>query len=97
MGMSTYVIGFVPPDERWHQMKAAWDACMVAGVPIPNDVRAFFGGEEPDDRGREITQGALEQLGAVRDWHGGGMGSGYEVEVSKLPPEVKVVRFCNSW
>ena len=35
MSMSTHVVGFHPPDEKWKEMKAAWDACMAANVNPP--------------------------------------------------------------
>jgi hypothetical protein len=45
MSMSMHVIGFVPPDGTWAQMKAIWDACQAAGVSLPDEVEDFFGGE----------------------------------------------------
>lgn len=32
MSMSLNVMGFKPPDEKWKQMKAAYEACCAAGV-----------------------------------------------------------------
>jgi len=95
MSMSTYVVGFVPPDDQWHKMRDVWNACEAAGIPVPEDVQTFFGHEDPDDRGREVSMDALEGLGAVRDWSGD-FSRGYEVELAKLPPEIKVIRFYNS-
>lgn len=87
--MSTHVTGFIPPDERWYQMKGAWDACTAAGVPVPDEVDSFFGGDAPDDAGRDTEI-------PYREWRGG-MSEGVEVVIADLPPEVKIVRFYNSW
>jgi hypothetical protein len=47
MGMSTHVVGFKPPDEKWRKMKAVWDACEAAGTDPPAAVSKFFEGDVP--------------------------------------------------
>jgi hypothetical protein len=89
MSMSTHIRGIVPPDETWQQMKAAWDACETAGVPIPDAVYDFFDGEPPDPEGVVVSI-------PFRDWKGD-MESGYEVDVADLPEHVKTIRFWNEW
>lgn len=37
MGMSTIVVGFVPPDEGHQQMVAVWEACHTAKVAPPDE------------------------------------------------------------
>jgi hypothetical protein len=96
MGAYTYVTGFKPPDERWRQMKAVWDACTVAGVELPPGVVGFFNGYEPDDAGVEIDQEALEGCSAIRKWRDG-MREGFEVDISRVPADVKIIRFVNSY
>ncbi|GAF68286.1 unnamed protein product [marine sediment metagenome] len=93
MGMSTHVIGFKPPDEKWAKMKAVWDACEVSDITTPETVYNFFEGEPPDDSGVRIE---LETDGCVTQWKGD-MEDGFEVDVSKLPPDVTVIRFYNAW
>ncbi len=90
--MSTHVVGFIPPDEKWKEMKAAYDACAKAGVSIPEEVSAFFGHAEPDESGREVS---LEE-DCAKPWQDD-YRQGFEVDISKLPPHVKTVRFYNSW
>lgn len=90
MSMSTHVVGFVPPDETWQKMKAAWDACEAADVPIPDKVIDFFNDEMPDPAGVETEL-------PLREWNGGERGAGYELDVSAIPEHVKVIRFYNSW
>ena len=91
MGMSTRIVGFQPPDDNWKTKKAAWDACETAGVPIPPELLEFFGGEEPDDNGREI-----DITMATTPW-GTESSEGFEIEIAKLPPNTKIIRFYNSW
>jgi len=50
------VYGIRPPDEKWRQMKAVYDACIVASVEIPEEVIEFFDGEAP------IAEGVLLDL-----------------------------------
>lgn len=92
MSMSTHVIGFRPPDERWEAMKHIWDACKVAGVAPPEEVYDFFEGVEPDDRGVEV-----QLKGSVAKPWRDEMAEGFEVDVRLLPPDVRFIRFYNSW
>jgi hypothetical protein len=90
--MSTHIVGFRPADEKWNKMKATWLACEDAGVPIPEEVKAFFHYESPGDKpGIEV-----EIKEALREWTDD-CRQGYEVDLTKLPPDVKVLRFYNSW
>lgn len=90
MGMSTHVVGFRPPDEKWRQMKAVWDACVAASTDIPMDVLDFFGHEDPDERGVEIS---LNFTG----WNDGRSSEGFEVQVADIPEGCATIRFYNSW
>jgi hypothetical protein len=96
MGMSTSVVGFTQPNERWMAMKAVWDACMAAQVDIPAEVERFFDGIAPEDQGAEVPMRALLASGAVRDW-AAEMQHGFEVEVAMLPPDIRLLRFFNSY
>jgi len=91
MGMSTHVIGFRPPDERWKRMKAVYDTCTKAKVEIPKEVDDFFGGGEPDESGVEVE---IERTEAVEEWNGR---QGFQVDITKLPKDLKYIRFYNSY
>lgn len=93
MGMSTHVTGFKPADEKWHRMKAIADACDIAGVSWPPEVADFFGDELPDPSGVAVE---IQRLPCCREWSDD-CESGFEIDVSKLPADVKIVRFYNSW
>ena len=91
--MSTRILGVKPPDGKWKLMKAVWDACHEAGVEVPIDVNLFFGGEEPDEMGvvLELKEHVCCQA------YGGEMEDGFQIDVSKLPKDVKWIRFYNSF
>ncbi len=93
MGMSTHVIGFRPPDETWKKHKAVYDACIKAGVEVPKTTFEFFNYEAPDDGGVVVK---LEQHQSVSTYNDESQ-SGYEVDISKLPKDIKTIRFYNSW
>ncbi len=93
MGMNKHIVGFRPPDKRWKEMKKVYDACAEAGVEIPDEVDEFFEGEEPDERGVEVD---IEETDAVSEYNAD-MQDGFEVDITKLPKGVKIVRFYNSY
>ena len=92
MSMDTFVIGIKLADERWEEMKRVWDACIAAGVPVPDAVAAFFAYEEPDLGGVTVEL----PPNAVREWEGK-EAEGIEVILTAVPSDVTVIRFYNSW
>lgn len=94
MSMSTWIEAFKPPGEKWARMRAVWDACMEAGVEVPPEVDGYFEGMAPDPAGVEIQD--FRNSPAVSGWKDG-MRQGFEVDVTKLPKDVTVIRFYNSW
>lgn len=93
MSMSTHVIGFRPPDDRWRKMKEIYDSCEAAGVAIPVEVERFFGGEPPDEAGVEVK---ISDTAAVVQYRND-MKDGFEIHVDKLPADVKIVRVFNAY
>ena len=91
MGMSSHVIGIKPADRKWKSMKAAWDACEEAGVDAPEEVLKFFDHEDPDPTG--VT---VDIKSATKGWSIEGC-DGFEVNLKKLPADVTVIRFFNSY
>lgn len=99
MSMSMYVEGIRPGDEKWRQMKAVYDACNAAGVALPPAVSKFFNhSSRPDERGVVLELGT--QYGAKHEcctpWSENER-EGFEIDVSKLPEDVKILRFYCSW
>lgn len=92
MGMSTRCVGFRPADELWKRMKTIWDTCDDAGVAVPSEVEAFFASVPPGDKpGQEIP------LGDAATQYRGEEAEGYEIDVTKLPPGVQIIRVYNQW
>ncbi len=93
MSMSTHVLGFKPPDDKWKRMKDVRDACIAAKIPVPKEVDQFFGWTTPTDAGVEVD---LEKTDCVRSYEGCS-GGGFDVDVKLLPKDVTIIRFYNSW
>jgi hypothetical protein len=93
MSTSLHVMGFKPPDEKWRQHKAIWDACARANVHPPRETLEFFDENIPDPAGVVVD---LKNCGAAKTYFGTEC-SGYEVDITKLPKDVTVIRFVNSW
>jgi len=89
MGMSTHVIGFRSPDERWFEMKAVWDACEEAKVDRPKEVEEFFDFGVPDDNGVEVSI-------PVQEWNDE-FRRGFEIKVENIPKDTTMIRFFNAW
>lgn len=100
VSMSMCVVAFKSPDEEYTKMKAAYDACAAAGVNPPAKVSDYFGDEKPSDKGGLID---LRRCGAKNTPHeclskyNAEMEEGFEIDVTKLPPGVKFVRFSCVW
>ncbi len=89
MSMSTHVIGFKPPDEKWHKMKAIWDSCEEVEIDPPDAVCDYFNGKEPDEAGVEVTILTEKWVDDMRE--------GVQIYIDKIPKDVKIIRFYNSW
>lgn len=89
--MSTHVIAFRPPDEKWRKMKAIYDACTAGGIDVPDEVDDFFDGKSPDENGVEVD---IDNI--LDEWQDDSR-AGYQLELSKLPAKITILRFYNSW
>jgi hypothetical protein len=104
MSMSTTLVGIKPADERYRQMEAVWNACEAAGIEKPAEVERFFLGSPPEPTGIVVelehwSQGGTTYTPGVSPYRTES-GQGYEVNLEKLraaEPDVKVLRFVNSW
>jgi hypothetical protein len=91
MGMTTHVYGFRPPDDEWRRMKEAYDACAAANIEIPDSIWRFFGDDIPDEAGVSVPLGDAVKEYKVE------MDEGFEVDLTALPPGLKIIRFVNSY
>jgi len=90
MSMSTHVVGFVAPDDRWKAMEAIYKSCTAAGIDPPKEVSEFFEWGVPDSLGMEVD--VIQTTPYVTDSQ-----EGFELDVSKLDPRITHIRFVNSW
>ncbi len=97
MSMTTYVKGFRPPDEKFKKFAAIWKQCEDAGVNPPKEVSEFFELVDPDTKGVEVRLTGFGKDACVSEWTDGDMRQGIEVDVTKLPKDVKILRFVNSF
>jgi hypothetical protein len=88
----TFVVGFRPPDETYSRMKVSYDCHCELDRDPPHQVRDYFGLMGwPDEAGAEAPRGD-----GLREWEGC-MSAGYEIDLDKLPKDVKIIRFINQW
>ena len=90
MSVDLVVCGIKPPTEEYTKKLEAWKACEAAGVEIPKEVDDFFNGEEPEPSGMrvELPYDAPE---CCTEWYDEN-GQGYEIDLSKLPKGVAIIR-----
>lgn len=95
MGMSTYVTGFVSPEnENYKKHSKVLLACLEAGISeLPKETADFFGSKYPE---KYLLEEKLEIKIPVKEW-GNDYSSGFEIIVSEIPKEVHTIRFANSW
>lgn len=91
MGMSTHVVGYIPPDEKWQAMRDIFDACKKAKVEVPEEVMVFFNYRDPDSAGTEIDIDSI-----LTEWRDD-YREGFELNVDEIPKHVKTIRFYNCW
>ncbi len=91
MGMYSYVYGIKPADEKFKKMLDIYKLCQESDVEIPDEVDDFFDGEPPDEKGVHID------LKDITKPCGGDMEEGFEVDITDLPKDVKIIRFINSY
>lgn len=92
MSMSTHVVGFRPADAKWNEMKAIYEACDKANVDVPVEVMRFFEDEAPGDKpGQEV-----DITSAAKSWSDD-YRQGFEIDITKLPTDVKIIRVYNSF
>lgn len=96
---ANYLYGIRPPDATWKKMKGVYDACTAANLPIPDEVDKFFNGAPPDTLGVRVELVVSHEKTcheAVRLYKAE-MQEGFEVDISKLPPDIKVLRFVHDY
>ena len=94
MSMSTFVRGIIPKDDKYNKMLKVYEACKAAETEQPIEVIQFFrlnDFDEPDPNGIII-----DLDGIATNWQSD-VCSGVEIDITKLPKDVKIIRFMNCW
>lgn len=91
--MSTYVVGIKPADEKFKKMYEIYKKCEEAEVNIPKEVEEFFNDEEPDKKGVIID---IREMECCKEW-GDDSREGFEIDIAKIPKDIKIIRFYNSY
>lgn len=90
---SMNIKGIREPDEEYQQMKAVYEACTKAGVPVPDRVQDFFDWQPPNPNGILTDLDLSEAVTEYRDDYR----EGFDVEISKLPKNITHIRFYLSY
>lgn len=90
MSTTYWVEGIAPPDDKWKQMKAVWDACKAIDIDPPSEVIDFFNDERPDPAGIVITVPKTDY------WDHNRSAGGFVVDLETLPKHIKQLRFLMS-
>lgn len=91
MSKQMVVQGFRVYDEEWRRMTAVQEACVSAQVKIPLEVIAYFDGTKDGQPGYTKLEFDVRNSIAVKEWEGD-EAFGVEVDLTKLPMDVKTLR-----
>lgn len=104
MGMSTHVVGIRNLDGKFKNMLAVKNACVQAGIDFPLEVIEYFEAngvsefdmhmEDEDLADEMVTIDINEEAWSSYQRE---MRDGCEIDITKLSPEIKAIRFYNSW
>ncbi len=94
MSMFTYVnIGISIDTDEAKKMAEVWYACENAGIEVPENVYNFFDGTKPS---KDIQWISAESC-TVNDSDEETETEYWEIDISNLPKNAKLIRFCNSY
>ena len=73
-------------DLEWQKMRQVWDACVAAGVAIPDQVHSYFHWDPPEEHllgGRPVNI----------SWKSDSSGHRFEIDLRTLDKSVVVLKF----
>lgn len=98
MGMSTHVVGIRDLGGQFQKMMQVKLMCEEANTSYPAEVEEYFGGYVEESEKfllEEMETVEIEDQSFVTEWKDD-MRQGFEIDVSKIPPGIKTIRFYNS-
>lgn len=80
------------PDDKYHNMVAAYKACEAAGVEVPDEIQDYFNYEHPDQNppGTPILLN-YHKSKCLTDYCTDNR-NGYTLDLSKLPAHVRYLQ-----
>jgi hypothetical protein len=92
MSTSYSVTGYVPADNQWTRMKKVRNACVEAGIDIPDEVCKYFDYVDPN-----TVPGIEVDLECATTKQYPGDSTVYEVDLNKLPrKDIRYIQFTIS-
>lgn len=91
-----HCVAVKPADDNYNAKLTAYRACEAAKIPIPNELVEFFGDTRPDDTGVIRALDFPTEHESCRKWRDDSS-EGYQVDITRLPPGTRYVRFYCSW
>lgn len=96
MGMSTSIVGVRDLDKQFAKMAAVKEACEKAGIEYPPGLLAYF--SSPGENIAYLRQEMEEvDISAAITKTSEDATNTWEVDLKKLPEDVKAVRFSNGY
>lgn len=99
-GPSLHVYGIIEPDEKYKNMVSAWEACMKAGIGVPDALGKYFDWETPDSEGMRILLGKADELFKFQpgvSYHSEEYESGVIIDIAKIDPRIKKIKVINQY
>jgi len=99
MGMSTHIKGIRDMDGKFKEMLDIKKFCDGKKVSYPKEVCEYFDGMEEESEEviiEEMFEVNIEKTEAVTEFSGD-MQQGFIVDVSKIPKDIKEIKFYNSF
>jgi len=97
MSMSTNVQAFRDMNGEFARMLEAKKFCDERKLSYPKEVDEYFQGDADLDEHSLREQFLEVNISSAVTEYRDDYSEGYEVEVAKLPKDVKTIRFRNSW
>lgn len=92
MSMSTYVQGLKPKTEEYEKKLNIYKSCEELNVSVPKEILDFFDGDV-------CEEGIITEIpkGAIKEYADDYCREFFEVDLTKLPKDIKKIRFVNSY
>jgi len=91
MSADLIISGFRPADERYEKMRSVYNNMRELNLTVPNEVLNFFDGNGPNEHGSEVSiKDAITPYKGVET-------DGFDIDLSKLPKDVTVIRAYIQW